>query len=307
MGMIAWGRQARERAATVGLAAAVSIWSLGASAEEILGRPHAWEMGMQTPASPIAEEINRFHNVLVVIITLITLFVLALLIVVAVRFNEKTNPTPSKVTHNSLIEVAWTVLPVLILVGIAIPSFRLLRNQEILPENAQKERVADMTLKIVGNQWYWGVEYPDKDAGFKFDALLLEDKDRLKMIQDGKAKPEDVPHLLAVDNDIVVPVNKVVRLQITSADVIHSFSVPALGFRRDAVPGRLNETWFLADKEGVFYGQCSRLCGKNHAYMPIAIRAVSDAKYAEWLAGAKKKYASIDGRTAVAANTAPTE
>lgn len=256
---------------------------------------------MQAPASPIAERINSFHDMLLVIITLVSVFVLALLIIVAVRFNEKANPVPSKVTHNSTIEVVWTVVPVIILVIIAIPSFRLLRDQELLPFNAAGVRAADMTVKVTGNQWYWGVEYPEANAGFKFDSLILEDKDREVAIKGGKP-PVEVPHLLAVDNEMVVPVNKVVRVQITAADVIHSFSVPALGFRKDAVPGRLNETWFTATKEGVYFGQCSRLCGKNHAYMPIAIRVVSDEKYAAWLADAKKKYAAIDDRTQVASS-----
>jgi cytochrome c oxidase subunit 2 len=281
---------------TAGLAvvATTALWSVGAAAAELVGQPHPWEVMMQTPASPIAEEIYSFHNLLLVVTGFICVLVLALLIIVAVRFNEKANPVASKVTHNSTIEVLWTVVPVLVLVIIAIPSFRLLRNQEIIPPS-------DVTIKITGNQWYWGVEYPEKATGFKFDALLLEDKDRTAAIDSGKAKPEDVPHLLAVDNELVVPVNKVIRLQITAADVIHSFSVPSLGFRKDAVPGRLNETWFKADREGVFFGQCSRLCGKNHAFMPIAIRAVSDAKYAAWVAEAKQKFAAISGPTRVAA------
>lgn len=298
------GRALRNWAVGLTAAGMASMWSAGAWAKDVLGQPHPWEVTMQTPASPIAEEIYSFHNMLLVIITLITLLVLALLLYIAFRFNEKANPVPSKVTHNSTIEVVWTVLPVVILVIIAIPSFRLVRAQELLPMGANGERTSDLTIKITGNQWYWSVEYPEKATGFKFDALLLEDKDRQALIDSGKAKPEDVPHLLAVDNEIVVPVNKVVRLQITSADVIHSFSVPSLGFRKDAVPGRLNQTWFKADKLGVFYGQCSRLCGKNHAFMPIAIRAVSDADYAAWVAQAKKKFASIDGPTRLADNSA---
>ncbi len=281
---------------TSGVAAGlVALMSVGVAfaADAITGQPQPWEVTMQAPFSPIAEDIHAFHNLLLVIITIVSLFVLGLLVYVAVRFNEKANPVPSKVTHNSTIEVVWTVVPVIILVIIAIPSFRLLRKQETMPSNV------DMTVKVTGNQWYWGIEYPEANAGFKFDALMLEDKDREVAIKAGKPAVE-VPHLLAVDNELVVPVNKVVRIQVTAADVIHSFSVPALGFRKDAVPGRLNETWFQATKEGVYYGQCSRLCGKNHAFMPIAIRVVSDEKYAAWLADAKKKYAAIDGKTQVA-------
>jgi cytochrome c oxidase subunit 2 len=284
---------------TAGLAvlATTALWSMGAAAAELIGQPHPWEMTMQTPASTIAEQIYNFHDFLLVVTGAICLLVLVLMGIAVVRFNEKANPVPSRISHNSTIEVLWTVIPVLVLVIIAIPSFRLLRQQEIIPPS-------DLTIKITGNQWYWGVEYPEKATGFKFDALLLEDKDRLAAIDSGKVKPEEAPHLLAVDNEIVVPVNKVVRLQITAADVIHSFSVPSLGFRKDAVPGRLNETWFKADREGVFFGQCSRLCGKNHAFMPIAIRAVSDAKYAAWVAQAKQKFAAISGSTRIATNAA---
>jgi cytochrome c oxidase subunit 2 len=210
------------------------------------------------------------------IITAITLFVLALLVVVIVRFNEKANPTPSTTSHNTAIEIAWTVVPVLILVLIAIPSFRLLRNQLIIPK-------PDLTLKTTGHSWYWSYEYQaDQGGGFRFDSNIIEEKD---------LKPGQ-PRLLAVDNEVVVPLNKVVRLQVTSADVMHSWGVPSLGFTMDAIPGRLNEIWFKAERAGVYYGQCRELCGQRHAYMPIAVRAVSDAEYAAWLVEAKKKFAS---------------
>ena len=197
---------------------------------------------------------------------------LALLLIVVFKFNSRANPVPSKTTHNTLIEVAWTVIPVIILVAIAVPSFRLLFAQLTIPQ-------ADVTIKATGKQWFWTYDYPDN--GFDFDSLMLQDKDR---------KP-DQPRLLAVDNEVVVPVNKVVRMQVIGADVIHAFAVPSFGIKIDAVPGRLNETWFKATREGVYYGQCSELCGKDHAFMPITVRVVNDRDYATWLEQAKKKFA----------------
>ena len=185
------------------------------------------------------------------------------------RFNARSNPVPSKTTHNTMIEVAWTIIPVLILVGIAVPSFRLLFQQLDLPK-------ADLTVKAVGKQWYWSYVYPD-NGKFEFDSLLAHDKQ---------------PRMLAVDNELVVPLNKIVRVQVTGADVIHSFGVPAFGIKVDAIPGRLNETWFKATKTGVFYGQCSELCGRDHAFMPIAVRVVSEQDFAAWVETAKKKFAS---------------
>jgi cytochrome c oxidase subunit II len=222
------------------------------------------------------------------VISVITVFVLALLLVCMVRFNRRANPTPSRTTHNTLIEVLWTVVPIMILTGIAIPSFKLLFYQQNIPQ-------ADLTIKAQGNQWYWNYSYPD--SKFDFDSRMLDDNDRPKQ------KPNE-PRLLAVDNDIVVPVNKVVRVQVTAdaAGVIHSFAVPSFGIKIDAVPGRLNETWFQAEREGIYYGQCSELCGRDHAFMPIAVRVVSEADFATWLEQAKKKYARTDNApTAVAA------
>ena len=281
------------RAGLFGVAMLARLTVGGPAIAQETGQPKPWQMSMQPPASPIAVEIGNFHELLLVIIFAISLLVLALLAYCAVRFNERRNPTPSRTTHNSLIEVIWTVAPVLVLVIIAIPSFRLLRNEEVFPVNAQGQRAADMTVKVTGYQWYWGIEYPGEEAKFKFDAIILQDEDRQKAIAAG-TPAADVPRLLAVDNQFVVPVGKVIRVQVTSNDVIHSFSVPSLGFRRDAVPGRLNETWFKADREGVFYGQCSRLCGTNHAYMPFAFHAVSPETYASWLTEAKQKYAAIE-------------
>jgi cytochrome c oxidase subunit 2 len=234
-----------------------------------LGQPAPWEFRLQGSASPVMDNITSFHNFLTVLITVITLFVLALLVAVVVKFNARANPVPSRTTHNTLIEVAWTIIPVLILVGIAVPSFRLLFEELDIPK-------ADLTIKATGKQWYWSYAYPD-NGKFEFDSLLAQDKQ---------------PRLLGVDNEMVVPVNKVIRVQTTGADVIHSFAVPAFGIKIDAIPGRLNETWFKATKTGMFYGQCSELCGKDHAFMPIAVRVVSDQEFAAWVESAKKKFAS---------------
>jgi cytochrome c oxidase subunit 2 len=257
--------------AAAGMAAAT-----GAALAAGMGKPEYWQVGMQEPVTEVARQMHSFHTELMWIITAITLFVLALLVVVIVKFNENANPTPSKTSHNTAIEIAWTVVPVLILLLIAIPSFRLLRNQLVIPK-------ADLTLKVTGHSWYWSYQYPeDQGGGFQFDANIVENAD---------LKPGQ-PRLLATDNDVVVPVNKVVRVQVTSADVMHSWGVPSLGFTMDAIPGRLNEIWFKADREGTIYGQCRELCGQRHAYMPITIRIVNEAEYATWLTQAKQKFAS---------------
>ena len=227
---------------------------------------------------------HLFHDFLLWVISAITVFVLALLVIVVVKFNARSNPTPSRTTHNTAIEVMWTVIPVLILVTIAVPSFRLLFYQLNMPK-------ADVTVKATGKQWFWSYSYPD--SKFEFDSLLACDQERIKCEQ---------PRLLAVDNEMVVPVNKVVHVLTTGAEVIHSFAVPAFGIKIDAIPGRINETWFKAEREGTYYGQCSELCGKDHAYMPIVVRVVNDKEYTAWIEQAKKKYAN-DGShpTAVAA------
>jgi cytochrome c oxidase subunit II len=240
------------------------------------------QMGLQGSATPIAASISSFHDMLNWIIFPITFFVLALLLICIFRFNSKANPTASKTTHNAAIEVAWTLIPVLILVVISVPSFRLLKDQYTFPP-------ADLTIKAIGNQWYWGFEYAKDNGNIKFDSYMLTDKDR--------TDPANQPRLLAVDNEVVVPVNKVVHVQVTANDVLHSFTIPSFGIRMDAVPGRLNETWFKATREGVYYGQCSELCGKDHAFMPAAIRVVSEARYAEWLGAAKKKFAAVSDET----------
>jgi cytochrome c oxidase subunit II len=282
----------------IGVAAgalAVLMGGGAALAQQIMGQPHPKQLGLQHAATPVMEDIATFHDALLVVISVITVFVLALLLVCMVRFNRRANPNPSRTTHNTLIEVVWTVVPIIILTGIAIPSFKLLFYQQNIPP-------ADLTIKAQGNQWYWSYSYPD-NGKFEFDSRMLDDNDRPKQ------KPNE-PRLLAVDNDIVVPVNKVVRVQVTAdaAGVIHSFAVPSFGIKIDAVPGRLNETWFKAEREGIYYGQCSELCGRDHAFMPIAVRVVSEADFATWVEEAKKKYAREESApTAVAAVPAATQ
>jgi cytochrome c oxidase subunit II len=252
----------------------VAGMALAAGGTAFGAQPKPWEMTLQEAATPVMESIISFHNLLLVIITLITLFVLALLVIVVLKFNAKANPVPSRTTHNTLIEVAWTLIPVLILVGIAVPSFRLLFQQLDIPK-------ADLTVKVTGKQWYWSYAYPD-NGKFEFDSLMAQDKQ---------------PRLLGVDNEMVVPVNKVIRVQTTGADVIHAFAVPSFGIKIDSIPGRLNETWFKATKVGMYYGQCSELCGKDHAFMPIAVKVVTDQEFAAWTEAAKKKYATNPANT----------
>jgi cytochrome c oxidase subunit II len=252
------------------------------------GQAVPWQIGFQDAATPVAEYIQWFHSYLLVIITVITLFVLGLLIYVMVRFNAKANPVPSKTTHHVGLEVAWTLIPVLILVAIAIPSFRLLYLQRDIP-------VADLTIKAIGNPgWNWTYQYPDLgvdeggDPKVSFTAALLPED---------KAKAESRPYLLAADTPVVVPVNKTVKMIITSdpAGIIHAWTIPSFGMKIDAIPGRLNEDWFKATKEGVYYGQCSELCGKEHAFMPIEVHVVSEADYNAWVG--KVKTASVDEAT----------
>jgi cytochrome c oxidase subunit II len=259
----------------LGLAVAgVALVACGTAFAE-LGQPAPWEYKLQEAATPVMENITWFHNFLLWLITIITLFVLALLVIVVVKFNAKANPVPSKTTHNTLIEVAWTLIPVLILVALVVPSFRLLFLELDVPK-------ADLTIKATGKQWYWSYAYPD-NGKFEFDSVLACDSEHEKC---------ETPRLLAVDNQVVVPVNKVIRVQTTGADVIHSFAVPAFGIKIDSIPGRLNETWFKATKLGTYYGQCSELCGKDHAFMPIVVRVVNDQDFAAWVETAKKKFAT---------------
>ena len=234
------------------------------------------QLGFQTPASPSAEAIYSFHNMLLVIITLITIFVLGLLVYVMFRFSEKRNPTPSRTTHNTLIEVLWTGIPVIILVIIAVPSFKLLYAQEDVSD-------AEMTIKAIGRQWYWSYEYPDH-GNFTFDANMVADED----IEEGQLR------LLSTDNVVVLPVDTKIRILVTASDVLHNFAMPSFGIKMDGVPGRINETWVTITREGTFYGQCSELCGTGHSYMPIEIKAVSKAEFEEWIKWAQEEFASLD-------------
>jgi cytochrome c oxidase subunit 2 len=251
------------------LAAALGIEAASALAAEI-GRPAPWQMNLQDAATPIMRQMANFHSFLLVLISLIAAFVLTLLVVVIVRYNAGANPIPSKTTHNTAVEVLWTVVPILILVLIAVPSFRLLYLQRVIP-------AADMTVKITGNKWYWSYEYPDH-GGIGFDSNILSD-------QEAEARGE--PRNLAVDNPMVVPLNKTVRIVVTASDVIHAWTIPSFGPKIDAVPGRLNEDWFEVDVPGVYYGQCSELCGKDHAYMPITVHAVPESEFNAWVEKAK--------------------
>jgi cytochrome c oxidase subunit 2 len=262
----------------------VTVLAGGRAALAATGQPQPWEFGLQPGATPVMHNIIWFHDFLLWIIAAIALFVLVLLATVVVKFNARANPVPSRTTHNTTIEVIWTVVPVLILVTIAVPSFRLLFLELNVPK-------ADVTVKATGKQWFWTYSYPD--SKFEFDSLMVQTKD---------LKPGQ-PRLLTVDNEMVVPVNKVVKVLTTGADVIHSWAVPSFGVKIDAVPGRINETWFKAEREGTYYGQCSELCGRDHAFMPIVVRVMSEKDYTAWLDQAKKKYASTDDD---AAKTRPT-
>ena len=236
-------------------------------------QPKDWQLGFQEAASSTMRDIVNFHDKLLLpIIIAISVFVLFLMVYACIRFRASRNPNPSKTTHNVAVEVLWTLIPCLILIVMAVPSFKILYKQDTIPK-------ADITVKAIGYQWYWGYEYPDENI--IFDSYMIETKD-LK---------ENQPRLLAVDNEVVVPVNKVVKILITANDVLHAWALPSFGVKRDAVPGRINETWFKAEKVGTYYGQCSELCGIKHAFMPITVRVVSEEEYAEWLRGAKIKFA----------------
>ena len=263
------------RKSGIGAAAAALLAFSGLPA---LALPHAYQLGFQPPASPVMEQIERFHTELLWIIVAVCLFVLALLVWIVVKYRAGANAVPSKVHHNTLLEVAWTLIPVIILVFIAVPSFRLLYFEAAVPK-------PDVTIKAIGKQWFWSYEYPGSAAGFTYDSLGLSDTD---------AKKADKPRLLGVDNPVYVPVNKVIEIDTVGADVIHSWAMPQMGVKMDAVPGRTNHTWFKPTQTGVFYGQCSELCGARHAYMPIELHVVSEADYNAWLADSKKKFAAIE-------------
>jgi cytochrome c oxidase subunit 2 len=237
------------------------------SAPPVRGAPEPWQLGLQEAATPVMEEVQDFHNLLLVIITAITLLVLVLLLYAAWRFHEKRNPTPSKTTHNTVIEVIWTAVPVIILVVIAIPSFKLLYFQDEVVD-------AEMTVKAIGRQWYWSYEYPDQ-GGISFDAFMIEDSE----IDPSKGELRQ----LSTNQAVVLPVDTNVRILVTSSDVLHSFAMPSMGIKKDAVPGQLNETWVRIQEEGLYYGQCSELCGVRHNAMPIEIKAVSKQEFEQWV------------------------
>ena len=284
-----------------GLFAAAAVAGLAGPAAAT--QPEPWEINLQPAATPIMAMIHRFNDGVVAVAVVITLFVLALLIFTMLRFNSRANPVPSRVSHNTVIEVVWTVVPILILVGIAVPSFALLFAEHDPARAIENyDPAKTITIKATGNQWYWSYEYPD-NGDISFDSYMLQD--------DQITDPATQPRLLSVDNDLVVPTGTVVRMQVIGADVIHSFAVPSFGIKIDAVPGRLNETWFQVDHEGMYYGQCSELCGQarpsgpndlhGHAFMPIAVHAVSPEKFKAWAAmaandlpGAYKLLASMD-------------
>ena len=252
------------------VAAGIAVFAGVAWADQ----PHPWELGMQAPATPIKERIHHFHNALLVIIFLIAIFVLGLLLVTIIRFSAKRHPVPTRTTHNPVIEILWTVVPVLILVGIAIPSFKLMYYMDAVPD-------AKMTVKVTGHQWYWSYEYPDQ-GNLTFDSNMIQDKD----LKPGQER------MLEVDNPLVVPVNTTVRIQVTGTDVIHSWYVPSFGVQEYAIIGRLNEAWMRVLEPGTYRGECTQICGVNHAYMPIVVKAVSQSDFDKWLGDAKKKFAA---------------
>lgn len=255
----------------IGFAASwMGLAAFAAQAQEKLGYAKPWQLGFQLPYSPVMEKLETLHDlILLPIITVITIFVLILMVYICVRFRRKANPVPSRTTHNTLLEVVWTVIPIIILVIIAIPSLRV---HYFMHNTAD----AEMTLKITGRQWYWSYEYPDQ-GGISFDSYMKKDEE----LKEGE------PRLLTVDNPLVLPVNTNIRLQMTGADVIHAWAMPTMGIKRDAMPGRLNEAWFKAEKEGIYYGQCSELCGTGHGFMPIEMHIVSKEAFNAWVTSKK--------------------
>lgn len=263
---------------------------LGLLSPAFAAAPEPWGINFQAAASPTMEKVHEFHHLLLYIIIGIVLFVTALLLIIIFRFNEKRNPTPSRTSHNTLLEVVWTAVPVLILVVIAIPSFRLLYYADKTPD-------PEMTIKVVGHQWYWSYEYPDH-GDIAFDSYMIRDED---------LKPEDrALRLLKVDNEVVLPVNTRIQVLVTAQDVIHSWAIPAFGVKKDAIPGRMNETWVEISKPGIYYGQCSEICGTGHAFMPVAIRAVSKEEFAAWVKekGGKMPVAQSEGQGAATVESA---
>lgn len=268
---------------------------------EIIGRPVDGKMGFQPAVTELARDLHWLDGMILVIITAITLFVTALILWVAIRYNAKRNPNSASFTHNTSVEIAWTVIPIVILVFIGAFSLPILFKQQEIPE-------ADITIKVTGYQWYWDYEYVDE--GFEFSSYMIgapatggtNQKSPEVIAQLEEAGFSEEEFLLATDTSVVVPVNKTIVMQVTGGDVIHAWTIPAFGVKQDAVPGRLAELWFKAEQEGIYFGQCSELCGLNHAYMPITVKVVSEEAYAEWLAGAKEEYAGIPQTRVIASN-----
>lgn len=261
----------------LGAGTALTLLLAGLAGPVMAQQPHPWQLNLQQAHSPIMERIGSLHDVLLWMCFLISLFVLGLLLYAVWKFNEKRNPNPSATTHNTTIEVLWTVIPIIILVGIAIVSIPLLYATDDASD-------ADITVKAIGRQWYWSYEYPDH-GGFTFDSF---------MVKEGDLKPGQ-PRLLTADENLVVPVGKKIRVLVTSSDVIHAFAVPSLGSKVDGYPGRINHTWFQINEPGMYYGQCSELCGTGHSFMPIAVRAVTEAEFNTWVVDAKQRFAAADG------------
>jgi cytochrome c oxidase subunit 2 len=275
-----------------GLCAAGSAWAQTSPlppSPPVIGQPHPWEMNFPASYTPVMDKVNSLHDLLLVIITLISLFVLGLLIYVMWRFHASRHPVPTAVTHNTLLEIAWTVVPILILVVIAIPSFRLLYYGD-------KAADAAFTIKVVGHQWYWEYDYPDQ-GNFTVESRILPEADRLKL------KPTN-PRMMAVDNEMVIPSNTQIRIVGTGADTMHGWTVPGFGLKKTVIPGRLNEGWISVREEGLYFGQCSQICGNGHAYMPIAVRVVSKPEFDGWVAE-KKKAAGLAPTSDVASAAVP--
>jgi cytochrome c oxidase subunit II len=268
------GSSTKKMAARALVVVALAVLATGAlAAIAWAAQPRPWELGMQPPATPVKDRLNAFHNELLVIIFLISAFVMALLLYVMVRFNHRRNPVPTRTSHNTVIEMLWTIIPVLILVMIAIPSFKLMYYMDRVPH-------PDMTIKVTGHQWYWSYEYPDQ-KGLAFDSNVIQQAD----LKPGQKR------LLDVDNPLVVPIHTNIQVLVTSTDVIHSWFIPSFGVQEYAIIGRLNESWFNVDREGTYYGECNQICGVNHAFMPIKIVALSKDAFQHWLVDAKQKFA----------------
>ncbi len=283
------------------LAAFTALPAMAQDNLEIIGKPVDGALGFQPAVTGVAQDIVWLDNFLLVIITLITLFVVGLMVWVTIRYNAKRNPTPASFTHNTPVEIAWTLIPIVVLVAIGAFSLPILFNQQEIPE-------ADITIKATGYQWYWDYEYVDE--GFEFSSYMIgapatggsnmmTPEVEQQLIEAGYSKDE---FLLATDNAIVIPVGKTIVMQVTGGDVIHAWAIPAFGVKQDGVPGRLAELWFKADREGIYFGQCSELCGLNHAYMPITVKVVSEEAYAEWLNGAREEFAGLPQTFQIASN-----